>query len=204
MDAAEVTAVLDRIIEKLAPTTSRIALAHGTVAAWAEHPLRSHPKDFNQLTALTTGGTTHHYTYAGTDSSDRLAADTTTTDEGPLGNSTTTSGGAQTGFIRDTASTLIGMTSGGKVYDYLTDTQGAPSPRRQRRHQGDSWTYGPAATPAAPPSPSPSATPSPTSTTHTGLYKMGARYYDPQTARPATPTARTALRNNDPPSMQDG
>ncbi|MFE5402736.1 RHS repeat-associated core domain-containing protein [Streptomyces sp. NPDC056580] len=75
--------------------------------------------DFNQLTALTTGATTHHYTYAGTDSSARLTADTTT-DEGPLGISTTTSGsGGKTGFIRDPAGTLIGMTTGGKTYYYL-------------------------------------------------------------------------------------
>ncbi|MBC9729546.1 GNAT family N-acetyltransferase [Streptomyces sp. TRM68367] len=49
VDAAEVTAVLDRIIENLAPSTSRllIALADGTVAGWLNirrdpHPLVAH------------------------------------------------------------------------------------------------------------------------------------------------------------------
>ncbi|MFD4539546.1 RHS repeat-associated core domain-containing protein [Streptomyces bauhiniae] len=51
--------------------------------------------DFNQLTALTTGGTTSNYTYAGTDSSNRLTADTTRIDQGPEGISTTTADGKE-------------------------------------------------------------------------------------------------------------
>ncbi|MFF9365230.1 hypothetical protein [Streptomyces griseoluteus] len=70
--------------------------------------------DFNQLTALTTGGTTSRYTYAGTDSSNRLTAGSTRIDQGPAGiSTTTTTDGKSTGFVRDPAGTLIGMTSGG-------------------------------------------------------------------------------------------
>nr|WP_239072151.1 hypothetical protein [Streptomyces bauhiniae] len=83
--------------------------------------------DFNQLNALTTGSTTSNYTYAGTDSSYRLTADSTRIDQGPAGISTTTADGKSTGFVRDPAGTLIGMTSGGNPYYYVTDNQGAPS-----------------------------------------------------------------------------
>ncbi|MEU6402610.1 hypothetical protein [Streptomyces sp. NPDC046985] len=61
--------------------------------------------DFNQLTALTSGGTTTQYTYAGTDSSDRLTAGSTRIDQGPEGISTTTDGATSTGFFHDPAGT---------------------------------------------------------------------------------------------------
>lgn len=55
VDAAEVTAVLDRIIEKLAPTTSRllIALADGTIAGWLNIRCDPHPP-------VAHWGTIHH------------------------------------------------------------------------------------------------------------------------------------------------
>lgn len=83
--------------------------------------------DFNQLTALTTAGTTHHYTYAGTDSSQRLTENTTRVDQGPLGISKTTTDGVSKGIVRDPAGTLIGMTTDGAAHYYTTSIQGAPS-----------------------------------------------------------------------------
>ncbi|MEV0375536.1 GNAT family N-acetyltransferase [Streptomyces sp. NPDC050636] len=55
VDAAEVTAALDRIIKDLAPTTSRllIALSDGTVAGWPNIRRDPHP-------LITHWGTLHH------------------------------------------------------------------------------------------------------------------------------------------------
>ncbi|WP_405987929.1 RHS repeat-associated core domain-containing protein [Streptomyces sp. NBC_00986] len=142
--------------------------------------------DFNQLTALTTAGTTHHYTYAGTDSSQRLTEDTTRIDQGPEGISTTTTGTTSTGIVRDPAGTLIGMTTNGAAHYYTTNNQGAPSTLTSPTGTVENtWDYGPTG----------SARPT-TSTTvsqpfgyagayldATGLYKMGARSYDRTTNR---------------------
>ena len=92
--------------------------------------------DFNQLTALTTAGTTHHYTYAGTDNSQRLTEDTTRIDQGPLGISTTTTGSTSKGIDRDPAGTLIGMTTNGAAHYYTTNNQGRPlHPHQPHRHR---------------------------------------------------------------------
>ncbi|WP_369188692.1 RHS repeat-associated core domain-containing protein [Streptomyces sp. R08] len=142
--------------------------------------------DFNQLTALTTAGTTHHYAYAGTDSSQRLTEDTTRIDQGPLGISTTTTGTTSTGIVRDPAGTLIGMTTNGGAHYYTTNNQGAPATLTSTTGTVENtWDYGPTG----------SARPT-TSTTvaqpfgytgayldTTGLYKMGARSYDRTTNR---------------------
>jgi RHS repeat-associated protein len=142
--------------------------------------------DFNQLTALTTAGTTYHYTYAGTDSSQRLTEDTTRIDQGPLGVSATTTDGVSKGIVRDPAGTLIGMTTDGAAHYYTISNQGAPStltsPTGTVENTAD---YGPTG----------NVRPT-TSTTvdqpfgHTGayldtsgLYQMGARYYDRTTNR---------------------
>ncbi|MYV44048.1 RHS repeat protein, partial [Streptomyces sp. SID1328] len=142
--------------------------------------------DFNQLTSLTTGGTTSHYTYAGTDSSNRLTADSTRIDQGPAGISTTTADGRSTGFVRDPAGTLIGMTSGGNPYYYVTDNQGAPSVLvdNSGAKQGR-WDYSPTGTARSGNS---ASVDQPFGYTgayldSSGLYKMGARYYDPSLGR---------------------
>ncbi|MFJ6841543.1 RHS repeat-associated core domain-containing protein [Streptomyces griseoluteus] len=146
--------------------------------------------DFNQLTALTTDGSTSRYTYAGTDSSNRLTAGSTRIDQGPAGISTTTAAGKSTGFVRDPAGTLIGMTSGGNPYYYVTDNQGAPSALvdNSGAKQGR-WDY----------SPTGNARPGNTATVDqpfgytgayldsSGLYKMGARYNDPTVGRFSQP-----------------
>ncbi|MFD4880244.1 RHS repeat-associated core domain-containing protein [Streptomyces sp. NPDC058420] len=142
--------------------------------------------DFNQLTALTTAGTTHHYTYAGTDNSQRLTEDTTRIDQGPLGISTTTTGSTSTGIVRDPAGTLIGMTTNGAAHYYTTNNQDAPATLTNPTGTVENtWDYGP------------TGSPRPTTSTTvaqpfgytgayldtTGLYKMGARSYDRTTNR---------------------
>ncbi|MFJ4918480.1 RHS repeat-associated core domain-containing protein [Streptomyces sp. NPDC088725] len=137
--------------------------------------------DFNQLTAITTGGTTSHYTYAGTDSSNRLTADETRIDQGPEGISSTTTDGQNTGFVRDPAGTLIGMTSGGNPYYYVTNNQGAPSVLVDNTGvKQNRWDYGPTGN-ARPETTTPVAEPFGYAGAYldpSGLYKMGARYYD--------------------------
>ncbi|MFF9378121.1 RHS repeat-associated core domain-containing protein [Streptomyces griseoluteus] len=131
-------------------------------------------------------GTTSHYTCAGTDSPNRVTADSTRTDQGPTGISTTTADGMSTGFVRDPAGTLIGMTSGGNAYHYLTDNQGAPSAlvdntgTRQGR-----WDYSSTGDARSGDS---ASVDQPFGYTGayldwSGLYKMGARYYDPTLGR---------------------
>ncbi|MFJ4919954.1 RHS repeat-associated core domain-containing protein [Streptomyces sp. NPDC088725] len=142
--------------------------------------------DFNQLTAITTGGTTSHYTYAGTDSSNRLTADATRIDQGPAGISSTTTDGQNTGFVRDPAGTLIGMTSGANPYYYVTNNQGAPSVLVDNTGvEQNRWDYGPTGN-ARPETTTPVAEPFGYAGAYldiTGLYKMGARYYDQTTGR---------------------
>ncbi|MFJ4633465.1 RHS repeat-associated core domain-containing protein [Streptomyces sp. NPDC088847] len=162
--------------------------------------------DFDQLTALTTAGTTHHYTYAGTDNSQRLTEDTTRTDQGPLGISITTTGSTSTGIVRDPAGTLIGMTANGAAHYYTTNSQGAPStltsPTGTVENQ---WDYGPTG----------SARPT-TSTTvaqpfgytgayldTTGLYKMGARSYDHTTDHSGKETNPYLYTSGDPVNRTD-
>ncbi|MGW5307800.1 RHS repeat-associated core domain-containing protein [Streptomyces griseoluteus] len=131
-------------------------------------------------------GATSHYTCAGTDSPNRVTADSTRTDQGPTGISTTTADGRSTGFVRDPAGTLIGMTSGGNPYHHLTDYQGAPSAlvdntgTRQGR-----WDYSPTGDARSGNS---ASVDQPFGYTgayldSSGLYKMGARYYDPTLGR---------------------
>ncbi|MEU2554844.1 RHS repeat-associated core domain-containing protein [Streptomyces sp. NPDC013313] len=142
--------------------------------------------DFNQLTALTTAGTTHHYTYAGTNSSQRLTEDTTRVDQGPEGIAAITTDGVRKGIVRDPAGTLIGMTTDGAAHYYTTNNQGSPStltsPTGTVENTSD---YGPTGSPR----------PSTTTTVAqpfgytgayldtSGLYNMGARQYDRTTNR---------------------
>ncbi|MFF7965497.1 RHS repeat-associated core domain-containing protein [Streptomyces sp. NPDC007903] len=122
--------------------------------------------DFNQLTALT--------------------ADSTRIDQGPAGISTTTAAGKSTGFVRDPAGTLIGMTSGGNPYYYVTDNQGAPSALVDNSgvKQGR-WDYSPTGNARSGNS---ASVDQPFGYTgayldSSGLYKMGARYNDPTLGR---------------------
>ncbi|WP_347560681.1 RHS repeat-associated core domain-containing protein [Streptomyces sp. AcH 505] len=142
--------------------------------------------DYDQLKTLTTGGTSYPAQYAGTDSSERTQLGTTAFHTTALGMTGTTTGGADTGFIREPAGTLNSMRAGGNSYYYLTDATGnvlgLVNDAGTRTH---TYAYSPTGTLRTTPTES---TPQPyryagTYVDPTGLYKMGARYYDPTLAR---------------------
>nr|WP_272919941.1 RHS repeat-associated core domain-containing protein [Streptomyces sp. SID4948] len=140
----------------------------------------------NQPTAQTTAGTTRTQTYAGTDSSDRLTQTGTSFTNGPEGLASVTNAGATTGLIRDPAGTLIGVTTGGATYYYLTDIQGSVLGLvNTAGTQTNSYAYDPAGNTR---SGATATVTQPLGYTGayldpTGLYKLGARSYDPSLGR---------------------
>ena len=110
----------------------------------AERVRRSRFPSADRLTALTT----HHCTYAGTESSQRLTEDTTRIDQGPEGISTTTTGSTSTGIVRDPAGTLIGMTANGASTTTPPTTRPPPPPSPAQ--PAPSRTHGTTAPPAVP------------------------------------------------------
>ncbi|MFF9131525.1 RHS repeat-associated core domain-containing protein [Streptomyces sp. NPDC014806] len=142
--------------------------------------------DYSQLSGITTGGTTYDLVHAGTDNSERTKMGPTWFHHTALGLASTTTNGVDTGFIREPAGTLNSMTTGGKSYYYLTDATGnvlgLVDDTGKRTH---TYAYGPTGLPRTTPT---EAVPQPYRYSGayldpTGLYKMGARYYDPTLAR---------------------
>ncbi|WP_308013367.1 RHS repeat-associated core domain-containing protein [Streptomyces beigongshangae] len=140
--------------------------------------------DFSQLTSLTVGGKTYPGEYGSTDSSERHRLGDTYFHPGPIGLAAETTAGVDTGFVREPGGTLNSMTRDGKAYYYLTDALGsvvaltdesgakvntyAYSPRGVTRSTttekaGVSQPYRFAGGHQDP----------------TGMYHLGARYYDP-------------------------
>ncbi|MFI1726772.1 RHS repeat-associated core domain-containing protein [Streptomyces sp. NPDC020489] len=142
--------------------------------------------DYSQLSAITHGGTNHDLVHAGTDNSERTKLGSTWFHHTALGLASTTTNGVDTGFIREPAGTLNSMTTGGKSYYYLTDATGnvlgLVDDAGKRTH---TYAYGPTGLPRGTITEAVSQ-PFRYSGTYldpTGLYKMGARYYDPQLGR---------------------
>ncbi|RAJ66816.1 MULTISPECIES: RHS repeat-associated core domain-containing protein, partial [unclassified Streptomyces] len=146
-----------------------------TAASWTPH---------NQLGAYTQSGSTTDQTYAGTDNTQRLKAGSTTFTNAAVGLTGQSVSGAATGFIREPSGTLVAMKSGGASQYYLTDAQNSviglvdASGKRTA-----TYSYGPYGETRAN-----SGTNQPFRYTSTyqdpsGLYKMGARYYDPNLGR---------------------
>ncbi|WP_405470848.1 RHS repeat-associated core domain-containing protein [Streptomyces canus] len=142
--------------------------------------------DYSQLSGITVGGTNRDLVHAGTDNSERTKLGSTWFHHTALGLASTTTNGVDTGFIREPAGTLNSMTTGGKSYYYLTDATrnvlGLVDDAGKRTH---TYAYGPTGLPRTTPT---EAVPQPFRYTGayldpTGLYKMGARYYDPQLGR---------------------
>ncbi|MER6130716.1 RHS repeat-associated core domain-containing protein [Streptomyces sp. NPDC001815] len=143
--------------------------------------------DFSQLTSLTVGGKTYPGEYGSTDSSERHRLGDTYYHPGPIGLAAETTAGVDTGFVREPGGTLNSMTRAGKAYYYLTDALGsvvaladdtgtkvntyAYSPRGVNRtiteKTGVSQPYRFAGGHQDP----------------TGMYHLGARYYDPNIGR---------------------
>jgi RHS repeat-associated protein len=139
---------------------------------------------FTQLAAYTQSGATTTQTYAGTDNTDRLTRDAATFTNAAIGLTGQSVTGTATGFVREPSGTLVGMRTGGTTQYYLTDAQNSviglvdASGKRTA-----TYTYGPYGEPRAN-----SGTQQPYRYTSTyldpsGLYKMGARYYDPALGR---------------------
>ncbi|MCC9157879.1 hypothetical protein LZP81_24730 [Streptomyces parvulus] len=135
---------------------------------------------YTQLSALTASGTASAYGYAGLDNNDRLTRGSSTFTNAAIGMTRENT----TGFVREPSGTLTAMTSGGASQYYLTDVQGSViglvDATGKRTATYSYGPYGEARTT--------SGTNQPYRYTGTyldpsGLYKMGARYYDPQLGR---------------------
>lgn len=142
--------------------------------------------DYSQLSGITVAGTNYDLVHAGTDNSERTKLGSTWFHHTALGMASTTTNGVDTGFIREPAGTLNSMTTGGKSYYYLTDgtgnVLGLVDDAGKRTH---TYGYGPTGLPRGTTT---EAAPQPFRYSGayldpTGVYKMGARYYDPQLGR---------------------
>ncbi|WP_077801896.1 RHS repeat-associated core domain-containing protein [Streptomyces sp. JHA26] len=142
--------------------------------------------DYSQLAGITASGKTYDLVHAGTSNAERTKLGSTWFHHTALGLASTTTNGVDTGFIREPAGTLNSMTTGGKSYYYLTDATGnvlgLADDAGKRTH---TYAYGPTGVPRTTPS---EAVPQPyryagAYADPTGLYKMGARYYDPTLGR---------------------
>ncbi|WP_262985342.1 RHS repeat-associated core domain-containing protein [Streptomyces sp. SDr-06] len=141
--------------------------------------------DFGQQTSITTGSTTYPVENADTTNTERIRIGDTWFHHTQTGLAASTTGNQDTGFVREPAGTLNSMTRDGKSYYYLTDATGnilaLVDPTGTRTH---SYTY----TPTGQPRTTTEQTPQPyryagAYLDPTGLYKMGARSYDPSLGR---------------------
>ncbi|MFI7383722.1 RHS repeat-associated core domain-containing protein [Streptomyces sp. NPDC049813] len=139
---------------------------------------------FTQLGAYTQSGTTTDQTYAGTDNTQRLKAGSTTFTNAAVGVTGQSVSGAATGFIREPSGTLVAMKSGGASQYYLTDAQNSVTGLVDASGKRTAtYSYGPYGEPRTN-----SGTNQPFRYTSayldpSGLYKMGARYYDANLGR---------------------
>ncbi|WP_328314904.1 DUF6531 domain-containing protein [Streptomyces sp. NBC_00442] len=158
-----------------------------TAANPSEGPARTGEtwNDFGQLTSVTAGSTTYPVENADTGNAERIRIGDTWFHQTQTGLAGSTTGGQDTGFVREPSGTLNSMTRDGKSSYYLTDATGnvlglvdATGTRV------NSYSY----TPTGQPRTTTEQTTQPyryagTYLDPTGLYKMGARYYDPNLAR---------------------
>ncbi|MGW6648538.1 hypothetical protein AMK23_09685 [Streptomyces sp. CB02130] len=139
---------------------------------------------YSQLGTYTQSGITTSQTYAGTDNTQRLTAGSTAFTNTAVGVTGQSVSGAATGFVREPSGTLVAMRSGGSSQYYLTDAQnsviGLVDASGKRTATYSYGPYGETRTSTG--------TNQPFRYTSTyldpsGLYKMGARYYDPNLGR---------------------
>ncbi|MEN8656137.1 RHS repeat-associated core domain-containing protein, partial [Streptomyces sp. 21So2-11] len=175
--------------------------------------------DFSQLTSITTGGTARDLVHAGMTNDERTKLGDTWFHNTALGLAGSTTNGADTGFIREPAGTLNSMRTGGKSYYYLTDATGnvlgLVDEAGERTH---TYAYSPTGQARTTPTEK-IAQPYRYAGTYadaTGLYKMGARYYDPtlgrftqpdpsgQEANPYLYAAADPVNNTDPTGLWTG
>ncbi len=141
---------------------------------------------YGQLKSLTSGGTSYPAQYASTDSSERTRLGETLFHNGPLGLSGQTTGGKDTEFIREPGGTLNSVSTGGSSRYYLTDALGSVIGLIDESGKRiNTYLYTPdgrtrTGTVETLPQPFRFAG---GHLDPTGLYHLGARYYDPQTVR---------------------
>ncbi|WP_205530679.1 RHS repeat-associated core domain-containing protein [Streptomyces sp. MBT27] len=142
--------------------------------------------DFGQQTSITAGATTYPVENADTGNTERIRIGDTWFHQTQTGLAASTTGNQDTGFVREPAGTLNSMTRDGKSYYYLTDATGNVLALTDATGtRVNSYTYTPTGQPRTTPV---EAVPQPyryagTYLDPTGLYKMGARSYDPNLAR---------------------
>lgn len=140
---------------------------------------------YDQLTSITTGATTYTAAYTGTGTAVRTKLGSTTFRNGPLGLAAQTTAGVTTGFVREPSGTLNSVTTAGKSDYYLTDAIGdVVGLVDNTGTEVDTYSYSPYGTSTS----STQNVPQPYQYAGayldpTGLYHMGARYYDPTTGR---------------------
>jgi RHS repeat-associated protein len=169
---------------------------------------------FNQLTSTLIGGTTTlTSTYADSSNTERLTAGATSFLNGTLGVTSETTSGASINYIRDPNGNLIAMHTGGQSYYYTTDVQGSVIALTDSTQAlAASYTYDPWGNITS--STGALATTNPWhyadsyTDTATGYLKLGARYYNPTTARftqpdPAATCGSYVYASDDPTNRVD-
>ncbi|MCX5387499.1 RHS repeat-associated core domain-containing protein [Streptomyces sp. NBC_00083] len=158
-----------------------------TAANPGDGPARTNEawNDFGQQTSITAGSTTYPIENADTGNTERIRIGDTWFHQTQTGLAASTTGDEDTGFVREPAGTLNSMTRDGKSYYYLTDATGnVLGLTDSAGTRVNSYTY----TPTGQARTTTEQTPQPyryagTYLDPTGLYKMGARSYDPNLAR---------------------
>ncbi|MFF3711790.1 RHS repeat-associated core domain-containing protein [Streptomyces phaeochromogenes] len=143
--------------------------------------------DFSQLTSLTVGGKTYPGEYGSTDNSERLRLGDTYYHPGPIGLAAETTTGVDTGFVLEPEGTLNSMTREGKAYYYLTDALGSViGLADEAGTKVNTYAYSPRGVTRTTATTEQIAQPYRFAGGHhdpTGLYHLGARYYDPNIGR---------------------
>ncbi|WP_242535348.1 RHS repeat-associated core domain-containing protein [Streptomyces albidoflavus] len=142
---------------------------------------------FSQNTSLAVSGTTYAAQYGSTDQSERIKLGDTFFHNGPLGLSAKSQDGTDMGFNREPGGTLNSMTTGGKVYFYLTDALGSVvAMADESGAKVNTYKYSPRGVRVL------AGTDEKVKQPHqftggyrddTGLYHFAARYYDPNIGR---------------------
>jgi RHS repeat-associated protein len=166
---------------------------------------------FNQLTSTIAGATTQTNTYSGAGNAERLSAGATSFMNGTLGVTSETTGGYSTTYIREPDGNLVAMRTAGASAYYTSDNQGSvialtdAAQALVATYTYDAWGNITTST-LANTNPWRYAT-SYTDTT-TGYLKLGARYYNPTTARftqpdPAATCGGYTYANDNPTNYTD-
>ncbi|MBB6439638.1 RHS repeat-associated core domain-containing protein [Streptomyces candidus] len=143
--------------------------------------------DFSQLTSTTVGGKTYAGEYGSTDSSERHRLGDTYFHHGPIGLAAETTAGVDTGFVREAQGTLNSMTRAGKAYYYLTDALGSVvALADDTGTKVNTYSYSPRGVNRTITEKTGVSQPYRFAGGHqdpTGMYHLGARYYDPNIGR---------------------